>query len=331
VNVILSWFQFKAQPYLLKLNWARLQKIGFLGILSFILASSVSTFAANFALNLVTKSSPKSLTADDSEEEVVIALQNDDGVSPSFLKKSILERNLFNAEGKLAPEVEIGSGSTKNKDLDFAGVECSNEKMPIEVTGTIFTGDPFFSYVISKDSKVTDADVYKAGDVIIDYEDYEVYKVMKGSVEFRKGDSKICVDLKGYERDRNKGITNEAAQVSDGSVLKPENVESLDFDTAFVQQEIGPGYANILNSAKLIPEQDPSGKTIGFKIIAITPGSLFDKMKLQNGDVITEVNGVSLRDASQGFKLYQSLQEDREVNVNLLRNSEAMSRRVRIK
>ena len=69
----------------------------------------------------------------------------------------------------------------------------------------------------------------------------------------------------------------------------------------------------------------------GFKIIAITSGSLFDKMKLSNGDVITEVNGVSLRDASQGFKLYQALQEEREITVNLTRSGEPMVRKVRVK
>jgi type II secretory pathway component PulC len=313
----------------MKLNWARVQKITFICTFSFVLANSVSTFAANFAMNLVTKKS-NNVSPEDNQSFYNVQ-RTDDGTPPAMLKRSILERNLFNSEGKLAPEAESSGNTLKNKELDFSKVECVSEKMPIEILGTIFTGDPFLSFVTTKDAKVSDGDVYKAGDAIIDYEDYEVYRVLKGSVEFRKGNSKICVELSGFEKNKSQLGETQATVQTDPNVLKPENVESLEFDTNFVQQEIGPGYANILNSAKLIPDQDGTGKVVGFKIIAITPGSLFDRMKLQNGDIITEVNGVSLKDASQGFKLYQSLQEDREVNVNMLRNGVAMSRKVRIK
>ena len=202
--------------------------------------------------------------------------------------------------------------------------------MPVEVVGTIYTGDPLASFVSVRDSKVSDNDTYKHGDPIIEHEEYEVHKVHRGGVEFRKGDQKICVALKGFEKDKKGAGASSAAAQTSGSV-RPDNVENVEFDSAYVQQEIGPGYANILNSAKLIPEVEAGGKTAGFKIIAITPGSLFDKMKLGNGDVITEVNGVSLRDASQGFKLYQALQEEREITVNLMRGGEPMVRKVRVK
>jgi type II secretory pathway component PulC len=327
-----AWFQFKAQPVLRKFDWRLIRTSALILAVAFVAASSVSTFAANSALNYAINAR-KAEKAKGEDAMSVPMVASDGGPSGTELRKHILERNVFNSEGKLAPEGEASEGGvTKTKDLDFDSIPCTEEKMPVEVVGTIFTGDPLTSFVSVRDPKISENDTYKHGDVIIENEDYEIHKVFRGSVEFRKGDQKICVALKGFadEKRPGDGASAGGAPAAPGSV-RPENVENLDFDSAFVQQEIGPGYANILNSAKLIPEIEPSGKTAGFKIIAITSGSLFERMKLQNGDVITEVNGVSLRDASQGFKLYQALQEEREITVNLNRMGEPMVRKVRVK
>jgi type II secretory pathway component PulC len=325
-----NWFQVRAQPVLRRVDWKLIRTSGLILAMTFVLASSVSTFAAHSALNFAI-SARKTGKPSEGELMAMPKSPSDGGPSGSELQRFILSRNVFNSEGKLAPEVSANEGGLqKTKDLDFDAVPCVDQKLPVEVVGTIYTGDPLRSFVSVKDAKVSDNDTYKPGDVIIEHEDYEVHKVFRGHVEFRKGDEKICVALKGFEKEGSKD-TASAALPTTGSV-RPENVENLEFESALVQQEIGPGYANILNSAKLIPEVEPgTGTVAGFKIIAITPGSLFEKMKLQNGDVITEVNGVSLRDASQGFKLYQALQEEREITVNLSRQSEPMVRKVRVK
>lgn len=324
-----EWFQIKAQPVLRKVDWALLRTAAFILALSFVLASSVSTFAANMALNIVSGDAKKK------NDDLPLGIGNansarNNGPSPGELRKSILARNVFNSSGELAPEVDEGkSGLTKTKDLNFDAVPCTEEKLPVEIVGTIYIGDPKKSLVTMKDPKVPDTDTYKGGDLIIEHEEYEIYQVTRGSVELRKGDQKICIDLKGFEKN-NKAAGGPQVPGAPAAV-RPENVEVLEFDANYIAQEIGPGYSNILNSAKLIPEVEGGNKVIGFKIIAITPNSLFDKMKLQNGDVIADVNGVSLRDASQGFKLYQSLQEEREITVGIIRNGEPMTRKVRVK
>jgi general secretion pathway protein C len=73
------------------------------------------------------------------------------------------------------------------------------------------------------------------------------------------------------------------------------------------------------------------GGVAGFKLIAIKPESLFNKLRLQNQDIVTEVNGVSLKDASEGFKLYQALQEEREINIRVMRGETPMTFIIRVK
>jgi type II secretory pathway component PulC len=340
-----NWAQVRLQPISRQFNWTVIRNCGFIVLLSFVVASSVSTFAANFVMGLAVQgkkgNSPSSKSATDGAadagNDVTLmsgtASTSAGGPSGAELKRSIMMRNVFNSEGIVPPEAEdLAAGVKKTKDLDFAAVVCKEETLPVAVVGTIFTGNPFDSFVTVKDPKIADTDTYKAGAVVIDHEDYEVYKVNRGSVEFRKGDEKICIALKGFEDKKPTPAAGASAEAPSGpKSVRPENVETLEFDANLVQQEIGPGYANILNSAKLIPDVDGTGKVTGFKIIAISSGSLFDKMKLQNGDVINEVNGVNLQDASQGFKLYQALQEDREITVKLTRSGETHIRKVNVK
>jgi general secretion pathway protein C len=246
------------------------------------------------------------------------------------IKKDILGRNLFNADGKLAPELNKDDNRAVRKDLsiDFEKEPCTSGELPVTINGTIFTGDPSKSFVILKDPKIADADIYKPGDAIIDHEDYEIYKVERGRLELRKGNTKICVAISGYG-------TSETANMggdSSSGVGKPAGEsKEFEFDAAFISQEIGPGFATILNCAKLIPEIDAAGKMQGFKMISIATSCLFDRIQIQNGDVVTEVNGVSLKDPGQGFKLYQSLQEERTTTINIVRNGEPITRIVRVK
>lgn len=326
-----QWLEVKLSPIFRRMNWSLIKVVSSIFALSFVFASSVSTFAANLALNSALKAQrASSATGAASPKGAGFADVATGGASVSELKRNILTRNLFNSEGK-APLEDSDTKVTQTKDLDFDKVVCTEEALPVEIIGTIYTGDPKKSFVIIKDAKVEDADVYKTGDLVIDHEDFEVYAVEQTFVEFRKGDAKICVAVKGHETTSRDG-QGTAAKANDAPTVRAENIENFTFDSSFLQNEIGPGYANILNAAKMIPEtEEGTGKMVGFRLISIVPGSLFDKMKLQNGDVIQDVNGVSMRDPSQGFKLYQSLQEEREITIGIMRGGTPMVRKVRVK
>lgn len=342
INWVLAfghWFQLSALPFLRRFDWKLIQGVGAVLVVSFFFANSISTFAANGILSL-TRSAGKSANkkakaSEDMQDGEGMMLGNVALGSPPIantvsIKKDILGRNLFNSEGKLAPEASKDDGKISKKDLslDFENVQCTSGELPVQINGTIFTGDPKKSFVILKDPKINDADIYKPGDAIIDHEDYEIYKIERGTLEIRKGNSKICVVIPGYGKKQSGG---QAVESSSTGTKAPGESKDFEFDAAFVSQEIGPGYATILNCAKLIPEIDPSGKMQGFKMISIATSCLFDRIQIQNGDVITEVNGVSLKDPGQGFKLYQSLQEERTTTINILRNGEPITRIIRVK
>jgi general secretion pathway protein C len=67
--------------------------------------------------------------------------------------------------------------------------------------------------------------------------------------------------------------------------------------------------------------------TDGFKVFAIRKGSLFDKIGLQNNDVVKRINGVELDSAEKGLELFQALKNETTFNVDLMRKSQKTTMR----
>ena len=79
--------------------------------------------------------------------------------------------------------------------------------------------------------------------------------------------------------------------------------------------------SQLLTQARALPYME-QGKTVGFRISEIVPGSLYEKIGLQNGDVIQKVNSQDVDDPAKFFQMYQNLKEERSVSIDLLRGGQ---------
>ena len=90
------------------------------------------------------------------------------------------------------------------------------------------------------------------------------------------------------------------------------------------QREVTAGAENInklLTQARALPYME-QGKTVGFRISEIVPGSLYEKIGLQNGDVIQKVNSQDVDDPGKFFQMYQNLKEEHNVSIDLIRGGQ---------
>jgi type II secretory pathway component PulC len=243
---------------------------------------------------------------------------------PSSNKDEIAEpiyaRNLFDSSGAPIPELNVQQEQSFSQMSPeaFAKLSCSSKKLPIDFVGSVYTSLGSVKIVLLKDPEFPVADVYREGEEIFDYEDYEVFKINPNSVEFRYKNEKICYDLKP-ESSENKKESN-AEQIEDSGTC-------IRFSSAEMTEAIGEGYVNILNAARLIPITDESSQPAGFRMISIAPQSVFEKI-FENGDVILQVNDINMKDPSKGFSLYQSLQEEKEINILIERNNQKTLKRI---
>ena len=80
----------------------------------------------------------------------------------------------------------------------------------------------------------------------------------------------------------------------------------------------------VLTQARALPYLE-QGKTVGFRISEIVPGSIYEKIGLVNGDVVQRVNSQDVDDPGKFFQLYQGLKDEKRISIDLLRNGQRQS------
>lgn len=96
------------------------------------------------------------------------------------------------------------------------------------------------------------------------------------------------------------------------------NIDRTSFEAA--TSNLGP----LLTQARVVPNFK-NGVIDGYKVFAIKPDSLYQKIGLQNGDVIHSINGVKIDSPEKALQLFQSLRTERTFNIDLSRNNEPMT------
>ena len=66
------------------------------------------------------------------------------------------------------------------------------------------------------------------------------------------------------------------------------------------------------------------GQSIGFRLFAIRRGSLFDRIGLKNGDIITNINGTEMNDPARAVGLIQELRDASNLRVSAIRNQQPL-------
>lgn len=207
---------------------------------------------------------------------------------------SILDRGLF-GEGK-AP----------------SSAPAAAEALNFRLIGTI-EGDSFAGAVLED---TTGQAFYRIRQKLSDGS--QIVKVMRDRVTMRRAD----------------GSTAELQIVDDMKIVsipKPgggAGVRKLsEGKFAVDQREVAASTENmnqLLTQARALPYM-AEGKTVGFRISEIVPGSLYEKIGLQNGDVIQKINSQEVDDPGKFFQLYQGLKEERNISIDLLRGGQRQS------
>ena len=206
---------------------------------------------------------------------------------------SILERGLF-GEGKSPSSSPAAAASVSYK-----------------LIGTI-EGEQFSGAVL-EDS--TGQAFYRINQKLPDGS--AIVKVIRDKVSIRRSDG-VMVDVEVV--DDTKIVTMQKPGIGGGPGVK----RLSDGKFAVDQQEVIASTENmsqILTQARALPYLE-QGKTVGFKISEIVPGSIYEKIGLQNGDVIQRVNSQDVDDPGKFFQLYQGLKNERSISIDLLRGGQ---------
>lgn len=79
---------------------------------------------------------------------------------------------------------------------------------------------------------------------------------------------------------------------------------------------------HFMTQVRIIPYFE-GNKSAGYRIAAIRPGTTFEQLGFQGGDVIQQVNGLDLSSPEKMYTIFQNLKDEKKVSVNILRQGKA--------
>lgn len=222
--------------------------------------------------------------------------------------RQVLARNVFNSAPvtvKRAPVARVEDNGP------IKVIQPLN--LNVRLTGTVVGATPAASYAFILDVAGREERLYQVGDLVLD--EGLVKEIQRDKVVLTRGEAEQV--LRMFE-------TEKPAEAPRSASLAP--FEGAGDQTLFAvdRGEVDEALADmprLLTQARLLPNFR-GGKTDGFRIFNIVPGSLFAKIGLKNGDVLHRVNEISIEDPTKFMEIFQQLRNENHISLDLVRGGQ---------
>lgn len=229
--------------------------------------------------------------------------------------RAIMKRNIF--DSKAAERIV-------NLSLKPATGAVTPSTLPLELSGTIVFQESRFSVALIKDRNTNKFAYYGVGDrvqsaIVRQIDRFRVVIENDGrleSLELKAAESKLAMTPPRLS-------TPTFTQPSGGSASDVSFEEIGPNKFAIPQSFIDETLSNfnlILTQARMVPNLTPDNKTDGFKVFAIKPGSIFEKLGMKDQDIIKRVNGQDLDSFDKATGLFGALRNEKTISIDIMRN-----------
>lgn len=230
----------------------------------------------------------------------------------------IVSRNIFNING-LIPDAE----SNGNK-------VCSSEPfksdLPYKISGILFGGSSENSLVVLEGGI---GSVYKQGDAL-----------PQGGILSSIGKHRILVANRNCPEyidlifpSPPDARLSRSPQNASGASYKEDGFERNGNNTTasklWVNNILTNNFAKTLEEAKASPNL-VGGQVKGFVITNITQNSVYSKLGLKDGDIVSAINGIELNDAARAIQTLNSMRNENTIELQIIRGGQAISFKVNV-
>jgi general secretion pathway protein C len=258
---------------------------------------------------------------------------------------AILERNVFHAKREdMAAEIaakeqerltgKAGGSGVAGRNVVFDENNCVRSQMATNLLATVVANDAENSIAVFGDPAKKDQvehTAYRVGDKVLDQAEVMAVDWRRVTV---KHDGR-CEFFSLEEDDPTKPAVaaNPTPVAPTGDEVPPaedlaKNVKKLSGN----QYEIPKGdIDNVLSNmnslatqARIVPNFT-NGKADGFKLFSIRPGSLYAKIGIENGDVISRINGYEMNSPDKALEIYSKLKDAQSITVDLVRGGKTQT------
>jgi len=228
----------------------------------------------------------------------------------------VFSRNIFNSQGIIP---EDGTGS-------MASGPARKTSLPLNLVGTMVLKDELKSIASIEDKSQNLVFPVRIDDTIGDK--IQITKIQHLRVEFINKSTgmlefvEIIDDQPGLStRAMSPTTSGRSGSAADGIQQLGEG--QVQVDRAVIDKAMG-NLGEVLQQAHAMPNFE-NGMPDGYKILQIVPGSIYDKIGIKNGDIITGLNGEPINDPGKAFQLFNELRSTNHVDIKVKRNGRTMN------
>jgi general secretion pathway protein C len=228
-------------------------------------------------------------------------------------RQPILDRNLFGAKlgGERAEVVVV-------EDLE-------ETKLPLKLLGTVAGEDEQVSNAAIQDTSIRKHQVVFVGDRLTNHPDVEVIAIERGRVILQNGPKREEL-LLHEDADKPAGPAvarrrtprrNRARVRTSSNIGSRLRALSANGDDGEFPLPGARDPASLFSQARIVPKYD-AGNMVGIQLNEIESGSLYEKIGIKSGDVITALNGIPIDSASASAKILTEFTEADAFRVEIL-------------
>jgi general secretion pathway protein C len=246
--------------------------------------------------------------------------------------EEILKRNVFCST--CPPILPEAKGPDVGPPVDPAPVRTS---LPLKLLAIMFAPpptDPRWSMAIIRDADAKTAGAYAIGGkvreaTITDIEETRVDLDVSGRREY--------IDLIDAGPGATPAVAAAAPVATPSDPLMAEmekGVKKISENNYEVQRSTVDsllGNLSVLSRAARIVPEIRDGKGAGFRLFSVRPDGPFAKIGLQNGDVISAINGLEMTSPDNALTVYTKLKSASHLSVGLERNGQKITKEYNIR
>ncbi len=245
--------------------------------------------------------------------QVEVRRPTDAAATRTVSHATILDRNLFGA--KLASDVPVAD------EIDDAE-PLTKTKLPLKLLGTAASNNDKLSRASIENQKSRKSVVVAIGDKLEGLKRVRVKGIERARIILDNAGK--LEELALYEDDGKQPARNPAPR-RQARRRPTEPRDTLNDRLAKLNGDDGQGISRLLSSARIVPHYAEDGSMLGMKVDAIKDDSLFQKVGLQNGDIITEVNGVVVDRLEATSRIMNELSTAQDLVLAYERNGQILS------
>ena len=251
---------------------------------------------------------------------------------PTFYSKQveeILKRNIFCST--CPPILAVASNETSGP----TAVPLQRTSLPLKLLAVMYAAPPAdkWSMAIIRDTEAKSAGPYGVGSkireaTVDEIEEARVYLLVNGHREYLDLLDKALPPVAAAAPVVAAPSTDPvAAELEKG--LKKTGENSFEVQRTAVDSLLG-NMAALSRGARIVPEIR-DGKALGFRLFSMRPEGPFMKLGLQNGDVVTAINGLEMNSPDKALEVYTKLKSANHLSVALERNGQKITKEYNIR